>query len=530
MISAIYSRKSKFTGKGESIENQIQLCMDYAKNLGINEFLVYEDEGFSGKSMDRPKFKEMLKDAKDKKFDYLICYRLDRISRNVSDFSTLIEDLNKLNISFVSIKEQFDTSTPMGRAMMYISSVFAQLERETIAERVRDNMYELARTGRWLGGMPPYGFISTQINYYDENMNQRKMYKLKVDEDTIDIVKLIFDKYLELRSLSKLYKYMYENGIKGTRGGNLDPSALSLILKNPAYVKADKSVVDYLRKSNIDVMGDIDNIHGILTYAKNTDSPIAAVAKHEGVIDSDKWIEAQRLLNANKAKAPRAGTGSKALLSGLLKCSKCGSNMRITYKNSKSSTIYYYICGTKKSLGVSACDCRNIRSDKAEFKVIDELKNKNIKSIMSSYKDSKLENAKDRKNIKTEINLINNQIKEKEIYIDNLVMQLAKVTESSASTFIINKLESLNNDLSNLKSQLESLNTVSIKNKQVDININMLIDNLNKFNKEIDTSDINKKRLLLSTVVDYMTWDSDTDTIKVNLIGINSSNTIASGK
>ncbi|MDU5022242.1 MAG: zinc ribbon domain-containing protein, partial [Clostridiales bacterium] len=261
---------------------------------------------------------------------------------------------------------------------------------------------------------------------------------------------------------------------------------------------------------------DIDNIHGILTYAKNTDSPIAAVAKHKGVIDSDKWIEAQRLLNANKAKAPRAGTGSKALLSGLLKCSKCGSNMRITYKNSKSGTIYYYICGTKKSLGVSACDCRNIRSDKAESKVIDELKNKSIKSIMSSYKDSKLENSKNSKNIKTEINSINNQIKEKETYIDNLVMQLAKVTESSASTFIINKLE--------------SLNTMSMENNQVDININMLIDNLNKFNKEIDTSDINKKRLLLSTVVDYMTWDSDTDTIKVNLIGINSSNTIASGK
>lgn len=78
MIAAIYSRKSKFTGKGESIENQIQLCMDYAKNLGINEFLIYEDEGFSGKSMDRPKFKEMLKDAKDKKFDYLICYKIGR--------------------------------------------------------------------------------------------------------------------------------------------------------------------------------------------------------------------------------------------------------------------------------------------------------------------------------------------------------------------------------------------------------------------------------------------------------------------
>lgn len=105
-----------------------------------------------------------MQDAKANKFDYLVCYRLDRISRNVSDFSTLIEKLNKLDISFISIKEQFDTSTPMGRAMMFISSVFAQLERETIAERIKDNMYELARTGRWLGGKTPHGFSSKKSN------------------------------------------------------------------------------------------------------------------------------------------------------------------------------------------------------------------------------------------------------------------------------------------------------------------------------------------------------------------------------
>ncbi|MDV9850653.1 recombinase family protein [Clostridioides difficile] len=126
MKAAIYSRKSRFTGKGDSIENQIQLCIDYAKSIGIKDFLIYEDEGFSGSNIDRPQFKKMMQDAKDKKFNYLVCYRLDRISRNVSDFSTLIEKLNELNISFISIKEQFDTSTPMGRAMMFISSVFAR--------------------------------------------------------------------------------------------------------------------------------------------------------------------------------------------------------------------------------------------------------------------------------------------------------------------------------------------------------------------------------------------------------------------
>ncbi len=101
--------------------------------------------------------------GKRQKPDYLVCYRLDRISRNVSDFSALIEELNDRNISFVCIKEEFDTSKPMGKAMMYIASVFAQLERETIAERVRDNMLMLARTGRWLGGTPPLGYTSEKM-------------------------------------------------------------------------------------------------------------------------------------------------------------------------------------------------------------------------------------------------------------------------------------------------------------------------------------------------------------------------------
>src|SRR5690625_1792994 len=120
MKIAIYSRKSNFTGKGESIDNQVQLCKDYAKKHfdNIKDFYIYEDEGFSGSDTDRPQFKLMMKHAKARIFDVLICYRLDRISRNIADFSTLIEDLQDYDISFVSIREQFDTSSPMGRAMM----------------------------------------------------------------------------------------------------------------------------------------------------------------------------------------------------------------------------------------------------------------------------------------------------------------------------------------------------------------------------------------------------------------------------
>ena len=163
----IYSRKSKFTGKGESIENQIELCRQYiAMHFGEDaseNVLVYEDEGFSGGNLARPQFKKMMKDSQKIAFAAIVVYRFDRISRNIGDFAKLIEDLGDRNIDFISIREQFDTSSPMGRAMMYIASVFSQLERETIAERIRDNMHELSKTGRWLGGTTPTGYASESL-------------------------------------------------------------------------------------------------------------------------------------------------------------------------------------------------------------------------------------------------------------------------------------------------------------------------------------------------------------------------------
>lgn len=135
MKIAIYSYKSVFSEKNESIENQIQLCAEYINTLysiSKNDILVYQDEGCSGGNTNRPMFKKLLEYANNKVFDYLVCYRLDRISRNASDFSNLIEHLNKLNIDFVSIKKQFYTSTPMVRAMLYISSALHNLREKLL--------------------------------------------------------------------------------------------------------------------------------------------------------------------------------------------------------------------------------------------------------------------------------------------------------------------------------------------------------------------------------------------------------------
>lgn len=525
MKIAIYSRKSVFSEKGESIENQIQLCIEYIKthySISEDDILIYQDEGYSGGNTNRPMFKKLLEDANTKTFDCLVCYRLDRISRNVSDFSNLIEHLNKLNIDFVSIKEQFDTSTPMGRAMLYISSVFAQLERETIAERVRDNMYELAKSGRWLGGRIPYGFKSSSLTFFDENMTQRKMYQLEIDKESMDAVKYIFDEYLKLRSLTKVHRLLYSKEIKGPYNGDYTPSTLGTLLRNPVYVRADDKVFNYLKNKNFDVIGIPDNKHGLLTYGKNSKDPIAAVANHLGIISSKDWLMVQSILDKNADKAPRAGTGKNTLLSGILKCSICGSNMRTSYKYSSNKNITYYVCGKKKSYGVSACNCKNIRSDIIEPLVINSIKKVNVESMKKEFEKSKLVNKQNNSNTEVKINQLNSDIKEKQNCVDNLVMQLAKFSDSSASSFIIEKIETLNKELANLNLELDSLKNKSQNINNSNVNLDILLDNLNKFNEEIDKADIEQQKILLNSILESVEWNSSNNVLTINYIGFNS--------
>ena len=155
LYDAIYARQSVDRIDSISTESQIEFCK---KEVIGQDFKVYTDKGYSGKNIDRPAFKELLRDIEMGKINRVIVYRLDRISRSVLDFANLIEVFQRNRVDFVSTMEKFDTRTPIGKAMLMIVMIFAQLERETIQQRVIDAYSSRSKRGFYMGGRVPFGF------------------------------------------------------------------------------------------------------------------------------------------------------------------------------------------------------------------------------------------------------------------------------------------------------------------------------------------------------------------------------------
>lgn len=527
MIAAIYSRKSKQTETGDSIDNQIELCKKYAydylsKNI---EFIFYEDEGFSGGNTNRPDFQRLLKDASDKKFNTLICYRLDRISRSVADFSSTLELLQSNGIDFVSVKEQFDTSTAMGRAMVYISSVFAQLERETIAERIKDNMYLLARSGRYMGGQVPLGFTTERVEYYDEEMNKKHMTKLVRNDKELEKVILLYNKYLEGHSLHYVQQYCLEHHLKGKNGGQLMQRSIDDILRNPVYVKSDENVFNYFSEKGISTIGTPKG-QGLLFYGKRNDKgkkydssrQIVATSNHKGVIPADKWIEVQRIMDINKSKvSKREGTSKTSLLGGLLKCAKCGSGMRINYNrpNKSGERKYYYSCSLKCHSAKTRCDNPNVNGIHIEKAIINSIKSATKDDIISVFNE-KYKRSPTRK-IETKKTSVLKEISSKTKIMDNLLEQLGNAS-GSAGNFIMKKVNSLSDELEKLNEELSKLETINSQSKTDSMNIEIICQHINEFKSTFDMLPHERKKQLLNKIIDKITYDGQTKEINIHYL------------
>lgn len=525
-IAAIYARKSKITEKGDSIDNQIRLCKNYLSALGILNVLIYSDEGFSGKDTDRPEFKRLIQDAKNKSFDLIICYKLDRISRNVSDFSTLISRLDKLKISFISVVEQFDTTTAMGKAMMYITSVFSQLERETISQRIMDNMYSLAEKGYWLGGEPPTGYTNQRVSR-SSNGREHTYAILKPIEEEVELIKLIFSKYLSLGSLSQVEKYMLSKNIKTKRNKYWSKAAIKTVIENPCYVKSTLEVIKFLNSKGISTYGEADGLHGFLIYKKRRGKNgsindisewIYAISEHEGIIESEDWIKAQELSLKNKKKMPAAGSSNVALLSGLIRCKQCGSFMRVAYgeKNKTSGKKnYYYMCSLKHNSGKTRCSSKNVNGKDLDEVIIGKVNELSINKKIFISELNKYSSEIQEQTESTSIYKISNKIDKNNTSIANLINNIGLTTEEDMVKLLFIKIEELKSENLKLNNEIESFNKGLKQQEKIIANNINFIKNLKDVSTIIYDEDIKEQKRLIGSIIEKVYVDGDNGSVRI---------------
>ncbi len=550
---AIYSRKSKYTGKGDSIGNQIELSQEYIRMNYPNsqyevETEIYEDEGFSGGNINRPQFQKFLEDERKSPYDVLICYRLDRISRSISDFSSLISELTKLNTNFISIKEQFDTKTPMGRAMMYIASVFAQLEREVIAERIRDNMLELSKTGIWLGGSPPIGFDSKRYNKVNiceensDNMIENKVKtacKLVINEEEMKVVDLIFEKYMELKAISKVETFLIQNNIRTKKGAYFSTLNIRKVLTNLTYVKNDKDILEYFKEKGIHIYAEDDDRkkfngkYGLMPYNKTSGSKelpiedwIIAVGMHKGHISGKDYINVQTLIEKNADKKYRAIANStkNTVMVGILKCKKCGSYMRPKNGGTKlkDGTIsYYYSCTLKeKSRGVR-CDSKNVKGTFIDSEIVNILKSIRIPNSEIYKELKKLSLSKQQYQDESEIAKLKKQYEKNKKEIESLINKL-KYIDVSIVDLVNTELKKLKKQNIEIENKINNISKLLRDEKKYNRNLSKtatnILDIIDNCFDVFDKLDLKTKRDILSIFIESAYYNDETEKIEINLL------------
>lgn len=314
-----------------SIPEQIDRMKKYCESRDWIVYKIYTDSAYSGSNMDRPGLQDMIKDCQNGKLDMVLVYKLDRLSRSQKDTLFLIEDVFEKNgVGFTSMTENFDTSTPHGKFIIGILSVFAQLEREKIKERTMIGKDSRAKEGKWHGGK----WVPIGYDYENGDLVPNEYEAMQVRE--------IADLFLKGTHVRTIERMMTEKGYRH-KHGEWDAKTIKRVLKNPV---------------NIGMIKNRDKWHkGI----------------HEPIIEQKTFDEIQKLMQDRREKYG-AARPHQSLLGGILYCKNCGAR----YARQSYNGIYYYMCYSrskkmKKMIKDPACKNRNFRMEELEGIVLSEI-------------------------------------------------------------------------------------------------------------------------------------------------------------
>lgn len=390
-VVAIYTRKSRITNKGDSIGVQIKQSADYAINqLGLPDdydFMEYSDKGLSGYYADRPDFQRMLHDIEAGKIRAVACYKLDRISRKTSDLMRLLEYFERHDVVLLVCSNNINTQISTSKIIIQVLAIIAEFERDILTERIQDNLMELSKDGRWMGGVTPTGFKAERVST-GSGKNKSAISFLVPQSEEKKIIQKMFALFLKTRSYNATATLLNKEHTT-KNGASFTQLSIKDIVRNPIYCVADRAAYQYFLDNGANLFGEIEDFDGnfgISAYNKTDQmkiedenstffnpkftqsterKPITAwmvsVGKHEGFISSADWIAAQSLCASIAERHNRPHRKTNALLSGLICCPRCGTPLRVTpesnrWTNGKPRFKY---------------TCRGFRKKTCTFKAID---------------------------------------------------------------------------------------------------------------------------------------------------------------
>ena len=311
----------------------------------------------------------------------IVCYKLDRIGRKTTDLLHLMDFLGMYHADLLICSNGINTASGFSKIFIQLFAVIAEFERDTLIERITDNMMELAKDGRWLGGNTPMGFAVQRVSTGSGKGKSAYSYLTSVPEEK-QMVQRLYELFSTNRSIQTTAKQMNREGYRTPSGAQFNTSTTRLVLRNPIYCTADQRSYDYFINHDGNVFGDLsefDGQHGLSVYNKteqekyeDSDSTfispkfiqtveskpisewIIAVGKHEGFIPSGQWIETQELLDAIAEKYNRPHRKTNALLAGLVHCPICGKRLNVVSESDRwtnGKPRFKYVCpGYRKKI------------------------------------------------------------------------------------------------------------------------------------------------------------------------------------
>ncbi len=484
---------------GFSLDGQKSNLRRFADREEMEIVNIYEDAGKSGKSIEgRPAFKQMLLDIENGlEIDYILVYKLSRFGRNAADILNSLEHIQAFGVNLICIEEGIDSSQTSGKLLISVLSAVAEIERENIIEQTMNGRKEKARQGGWNGGFAPYGYFL-------------KDKQLFIQEDEAEAVRIIFDKYLNGNmGFHKIANYLNLQGIQKVQRNNGTLSLwgthfIRMIIDNPVYC----GKISYGRRVREKVKGSKNEYKQI-----PQEDYIIAEGQHEAIISEELWNAAHEKREQTGIKSPsKIGRDRAHLLSGILKCPKCGGPMYTnkhawTNKDGTYKEVYYYVCSKARAARGKTCEYKTmLKKTDIEPLVIEAIRELIQNQDFAGEVKSRIGKEIDTSTLNRELKNYESKLKETELNKTRLENEIDSLPEDTR--FRERKIHDMTLRLDGLYDIIveleEKIEDVLLRRKAVEqdaITLENIYTLLANFDKVYDKISDEEKKSLISSLI-----------------------------